>query len=353
MDHLAEEFHGVVDLVVELEDAFDEEDPVAGGPPLGADWLESLDARRQDEPEAVAAEVAAGLDRVEPALIPRALGVWSSALRLLLELETAASLNRWAVRLAEAAGESSTIADLYIRRAYIVADAGDHARALMLAQLAAGVFASLGEPEEMARALVSCGRWFHYLGRTREAIQATEQALERLPEKEILQRFAALHGLGYFYLNGGDVAAAERFAELAEPVATTADHRARLLWLQAAICRKCGRLDQAENKLRLVVEAFRGRHHGETALSSVELLEALLEQAKPAEAWRVCQTLYALFEPLKCYPIIGAALTELLRGGAHGLHLEQVRQVRATISSQRRRNDARARQLWRALAVAD
>ena len=66
-------------LVVEVDagDVEGGETAVSGdpGPSLGAEWLEDLDGRRQTEPEAVIAELAAHLHRVEPALLLRALGI--------------------------------------------------------------------------------------------------------------------------------------------------------------------------------------------------------------------------------------------------------------------------------------
>jgi hypothetical protein len=120
-------------LVVEVDagDVEGGETAVSGdpGPSLGAEWLEDLDGRRQTEPEAVIAELAAHLHRVEPALLPRALGIWGSALRTMIELEAAAYVNRRALRLARAAGDDATVADLLQRRAHIMGDGGDHGRA--------------------------------------------------------------------------------------------------------------------------------------------------------------------------------------------------------------------------------
>ena len=203
-----------VDLVSELEST--EEMPLAEAS-LGVEWLEDLDNRRQIEPEVVAGEIAENLHQVEAALLPRALGVWSSALRLLLELEVAADLNSWALRLAHAADDSATGADLYLRRSYIVADAGYHNQALTLAELAAGIFARRGDQAGKGRALVDCARALHYLGRSRKAIQAAKHTLDLSPSPTI--RLAALQGLGLVHLKLGNLSEAERHAELAEPLA--------------------------------------------------------------------------------------------------------------------------------------
>jgi tetratricopeptide (TPR) repeat protein len=339
-----------VDLVAELEGGGDgDEIPAAVGALLGAEWLAGLDGRRQDAPEVIAGEIAANLHQLEPALLPRALGVWCSALRLVLELEVAADLNSWALRLAKAAGDSATVADLYIRRGYVVADAGNHLQALTLAELATGIFARLDDQAGMGRALVSCGRWLHYLGRIPEAIQAAKHALE-LP-LESPSRVATLQGLGLVYLARGQLDEAEQYAELAEPFATSADHRAKILWLRASICRKNGRLDESAELFRQVVDAFQGSHFGEAALAAVELVRVLLEQGKPGEARKVCRSLFPLLGPLEPNPIISAAFGELLQAGAFGsLSLDLVKRVKAKLEEARR--DVKARRQWRALTVA-
>jgi tetratricopeptide (TPR) repeat protein len=342
-----------VDLVAELEGggAAGGEIPAAVGALLGAKWLAGLDGRRQDAPEVIAGEIVANLHQLEPALLPRALGVWCSALRLVLELEVAADLNTWALRLAKAAGDSATVADLYIRRGYVVADAGNHLQALTFAELATGIFARLDDQVGMGRALVDCGRWLHYLGRIPAAIQAAKRALELLPGTEGEYRFSVLHGLGLIHLNSGKLDEAERDAKFLEPLAKSAEEKAKLLWLRASICRKSGCLDESTALFHQVIEKFRGLHVGEAALAAVELVRVLLEQGKPGEARQVCRSLFPLLEPLEPNPIISAAFGELLQTGAFGsLSLDLVKRVKAKLEDARR--DVKARQQWRALKVA-
>ncbi len=257
------------------------------------------------------------------------------------------------MRLARAGGDSSTVADLYLRRSYIVADAGDHARALTLAELAAGIFARLGDRAREGRALEDAGRWLLYLDRPRESIAARERALELLPESEPRYRLAAFCNLAYGYLAIGAPPGAERCLTSAEPLVSSAatQDRAKVQWLRASICRKLGRLDESERALRQVLEVFRGLHAGEAALVGCDLVRVILEQGKPAEAVRVCQGLRPLLEPLRPNRIVDTALGELLLAGAVGsLSLDLVRRVKATITAQR--NDVRARRAWRALTMA-
>ena len=339
-----------VDLIPELEngDRIAASEPVDGR--LGEEWLDALDSRRQDAPEAVAAEVASHLHQIEAGLLPRALGVWSSALRLTLDLEVAADLNSWALRLAQATGDSVTVADLYIRRGYIAADNGDYRQGLTLSQLAAGVAASLGDLEGEGRALVDCSRTLHYLGRSTEAIKAGKRALELLPESLADNRLTALCTLGSSYLAIGDPIAADELLSSAAPLAdsTGKQDQAKVLWLRASVCRQQGQRQKAERLLRYVVDIFRGLHFGEAALAGVELVRVLLEQGKPGEAQQVCNSLLPLLDPLEQNPIVEAAFGELLRAGARGsLCLALTRQIKASIEGER----TKASRQWRALAV--
>ncbi|MEE8525041.1 MAG: hypothetical protein V3T72_13985 [Thermoanaerobaculia bacterium] len=342
-----------VDLVTELEDGAggDEIPTAAGGAVLGAEWLEDLDGRRLDDPEAVAVEIAASLDQVDAAKLPAALGVWSSVLRLMIDLEAAAYLNRGAVRLARAAGDSWTEADLCLRRSYIVADAGDHGRALTWAKLAAAGFACLGADADEGRALMDCGVFLIYLGGSREAVAALEKALALIPESLPASRLGALQTLGIVSLDLGDVSAAERCAALADPLAVVPQWRAKLLWLRARIARKRGQLEESARLLRQALDIFRTVHIGEAALIAVELVQVTLEQGKPGEARQTCGSLHPLLASLEENPIIGAAVAELAAASFAGsLGLDLVERIKARIKDARA-GDAKARQQWRALAV--
>ncbi len=127
-----------------------------------------------------------------------------------------------------------------------------------------------------------------------------------------------------------------------------------MLWLSASICRKLGQLEEAESHLRRVVAIFRGLHLGEAALAAVELVQLLLERAKPAEARQFCRSLQPLLEPLEQNPIIGAAFGELLLAGFRGsFGVDLCKRIRSRIEDARTRRDAAARRRWRALAVVE
>ncbi len=323
------------------------------GTTLGVGWLEDLDRQRQADPEGVVRELADHIDRIEPALLPRALGIWGSALRTMIEIEAAAYVNRHGCRLAEVAGDDRAVADLYQRRSLIVADAGDHGRALALARLAVGIYLSIGDQAGAGRALMACGRWLYYLGRARAAIKASRQALEILPEDEKEHRLAARHGLAHYYLAAGEPSSAEKEALRAESQAAAAGPRARakLPWLRGSICRQLGRRKEAAGHLQQAVEMLQHLHHGEMLLASLELIRVLLEQDEPEQARQVCSAVYRRIKSRAENPIIAAALLDLLRLDSRALRLDRIRRIEANIRQAQRQKDAKARRAWRALAV--
>ncbi len=323
------------------------------GPTLGAEWLEDLDGRRHTEPETVIRELADHLHQVEPALLPRALGIWGSALWITIELEAAAYVNLRALRLAAAAGDEATVANLLQRRAHIMGDAGDHGRALAFADLAAAIFDRIGDQAGRGRAAVDQSRWLHYLDRPREGDRAAKRALELLPEKSLPRsRFAAYSYRSLCCLDLGEHRRAQGFAEAAEKLPVIPWDRGKLSWIRANIARKLGDRSEAVEHLRRGAETFRTLHYGDTLLISLQLVQALLEDEQPAEALRVCTTMHPLTRPLERNPILSGALAELLRLAVAGrVSLDIVRRVRAKVERERNRKDARARHAWRALAV--
>ncbi len=320
-------------------------------PPLGAQWLDGLDAQRQHQSETVISELAANLDQVEPTLIPRALGIWGSALRTMIEPESAAFVNQRALRLARAAGDSARVADLLQRRAHVIADVGDHTRALALTELAAGVFVRIGDQVGQGRALADCGMWLYYLERPQEAIQAGESALALLPESLPRSRFEAYVIIGRCCLMLRDYTGAQRSVGTAKELSLEPWDRGKLEWFEGSLCRKTAQPIEAEQHLSEAVEIFLGLHYGLAAQVVLELAQVYLEQDRPGDAWRACITLRRLIEPLQRIQIISGVLVDLLRLEAGGLSLDLVKRARAVIEQESQRAEVKARRAWRALKV--
>ena len=307
------------------------------------------------------AELAAHLHQVEAAHLPRALGTWGSALWAQIDLEVAAYLNRRALRLARAAGDAATVADLLQRRGYIMAHGGDHRRALALAEQAGGIFDRIGDRAGRGRAAVDQGLHLYYLRRWRAAIEAHRRAAELLPPQSLPRnRFAAYLGSGFCYLELGDLNRARRSAEDGREILDQAEtqgipddpwDRGRLVWFTGSLCWKMGELCKAEQNFSEAVAIFQRLHYGTTALVLLYLAEVQLEQGKGREAWQTCGAIRPLLRPLERNPIISGALVELLRLGERGLSLDKVQKVRAVIERQSKGRDTGARRAWRALVV--
>jgi tetratricopeptide (TPR) repeat protein len=316
------------------------------GKGVGRDYLDSLDERRYEEPWEVERLVLQDVDDVELPLLPRLLGVAGSALRLAFRQDEAEHAIHAGIGIAREGKDALAVGDLLQRLSYVVADRGEHAEALRIAEKAAILYLRAGDRLGVAKALVDQGIWLYYLDRLREAITTFETALRDLPDCEKRNRFSALQVSGLCHQNLGEIEKALQYLKLAAELTPDKNAEGKLLWLRSSIHRDLGQLDEAMRHLVRTVEIFRDLHHGEAALATCDLARIQLLRGWPADAWRTATTTRALLEPLRHNKIISAALGDLLRCGQAGLTLALVEQVRARIESERRR-----RRGWQLLRV--
>lgn len=304
---------------------------------VGARYLETLDEQRYQEPDEVVRLSRWAVDHVELELLPGLLGVAGSSFRLLLLLDEAEHAISAGIEIAELQGNRGVAGSLLQRLAYVMADRGEHAEALRLAEDAAFVHLRSGDRVAVGKALVDQGIWLHYLGRHRESIEVHKGALAHLPEEPSRNRFTAFQCMGLAHQKLGELESALDCVLAAQEAAAgmeTGAH-AKLAWLHARIHADLGRLDLAASLLRDVIETFRHLHYGEAALATCELVRVQLLQHRPTEALHAALSMRALLEPLRHHKIISAAIGDLLRSAQTGLTLALVEQVKARIESER------------------
>ncbi|HEX9734004.1 MAG TPA: tetratricopeptide repeat protein [Thermoanaerobaculia bacterium] len=316
------------------------------GKGVGRDYLDSLDERRYEEPWEVERLALQDVDDVELPLLPRLLGVAGSALRLLIRLDEAEHAIHAGIGISLEREDQMAVGDLLQRLAFVVADRGEYADALGIAERAAILYLRTGDRIGVAKALVDQGIWLYYLGRPQEAIIAFESALRDLPARATLHRFTALQDLGLCHQILGDVEKALRYLSAAEELTPNANAEGKLSWFRSSIHRDLGQLEEAESQLCRTVEIFRGLHHGEAALTTCDLVRIQLLRGRPGDAYLTATSMRALLEPLRHNKVISAALGDLLRCGQAGLTLALVEQVRARIESERKRKQA-----WQLLRI--
>ncbi len=318
------------------------------GSGVGAPFLDTLDQQRYRDPGEVVKLALWAVDHVELDLLPRLLGVTGSAWRLMILLDEATHAIHAGIEIAQERGDQPAVGNLLQRLSYVVADRGDRAEALRLAERAAMINLRSGDQFALGKALVAQGIWLYYLGRSEEAIETQKSALDQLQPGPSRPRCAAFQCMGGAQQQLGNLDAALENVIAAQEAAVGNEDwaKAKLLWLRARIHGDLEELDQAASLLGEVVAMFRELHYGETALATCELVRIQLLLGRPADSYRTATSMRALLDPLHHNQIISAAIADLLRSGRAGLTLGLIERVMARIEVERQRN-----QVWRSLRV--
>lgn len=189
---------------------------------LGADFLDTLDQQRYQEPAEVLSLALWAIDHIEKALLPKLLGVAGSALRLMILLDEAQHTICVGIRIAQHQGDRAAVGKLLQRLSYVIADQGDHREALRLSERVALVFLRCGETSALGKALVDQGVWLYYLNRFEESIETHRAALSQLPTDSARNRCTAYQCLGSSYREQGNPQEALRYVKEAESIAESA-----------------------------------------------------------------------------------------------------------------------------------
>ncbi len=313
---------------------------------LGSDYLELLDKERYEKAEWVTQQALWAVNHIKLPLLPRLLGVAGSTYRMQFLLREACHTLLAGLTLARERHNPLAEANLLQRLAYVVADDGDHAQALRLAEESAWRFLRHGDRAGMGTALVDQGMWLYYLDRSAEAIEVQKMALEMLPKTMLRSRCTAFQGLALYYRRQGDLPQAMEYASRAGEMAQGLPRwlSSRLAWLQGEISEEMGDLGAAETVLSEVVEVFHELHLAEAAVATCDLARIQLLQGRPTAAYETTRSMLVLLEPLRHERIVSAAIAELIREGRQGLTLALVEQVKARIQALRKDPEA-----WAAL----
>ena len=314
-------------------------------------WLAELDQLRYEDPSEALAQLEGNAHRVPRELGPLFLGVCGSSYRTLAgrstrpdqKLKKAEDHILFGQWVANRLGAPTARADLDLRLSYVVADRGDYAKALSIAERACGIFDRAGDATGRGKALADQGQYLIYLKRHQEAAHAYSIALRLIPAEEVRYRFSCFQALGLCSLRADAPEEALKFAELAGQQIPGRWFEAKLRWLQSKICLALSDLAEAERHAQSTTEIFFRLHYGEAALASCELVSIQLLQGRAEAAWDTAARARQLVLPLSENRVVAAAIAELLRGGQEALTLERVEKVRSAIEEARERRD------WRSL----
>ncbi len=290
-------------------------------PKLAATYLRELDSLHYADARLVRDQAIAAVRHIPRSLLPRLLGVYASALRLLEKHNGAQHALTTGLELAMAQDDVSTIGDLWQRFAFVVADSGNYQRALAISERAERIHVRVGDDIAIGKTLIDQGIWLYYLDWPLESIELHLAALPRLLHDPQLRRSraTALQTLGFNYLKLQDLDRAEAYAAQARQEASELGPWVfgGILWLQADIATARGRYEEAEGFFREAVEIFSPTSAGQAALASIELVRSLLLQGRDREAHETAKAMARLVELLhrKKNRVAEAALTELIRCG--------------------------------------
>ncbi len=293
----------------------------AGERHLGADYLERLDSLRYTDARLARSQALAAVDRVEPGLLPRLLGVYASALRMLGELRGAQKALALGLELADAGGDRAAVAELWQRFAYVVGEYGSYARALLISERAMSLFAKAGDFEGVAKTLVDQGKWLLYLGRHRSSCDLLQAALRCLPASLLRSKAAAFQLLGLNHLEVGELDAASTCAEAAKREAVRSNEpwlTSGVLWLEVKIALRQDDFVKAAGCFREAIGTFLPISPLETSLEAIDLLRVLAFEGFEAEMLVTAQALVPLVRALSGNPEAQSVVAELVRGGMEG-----------------------------------
>ncbi len=305
-------------LVTEVVQRAAGEEPTA--PRHDADYLQELDSLRYVDARLAREQVIDAAQHVSRSLLPRLLGVYASALRLLEDHDGAQHALTTGLELATGNENRSAVADLWQRMAYVVADRGNYQRALVISERAEKIHGRVGDEIGVTKTLVDQGLWLCYLDRPQESIDLHLEALPCLLHDSRLRRCrtSVLQTLGVNCLKLRELVRAEAYAAQAGKEACELESwvYGGILWLQADIAKARRRYEEAEGFLREAVEVFSPLSAGQAALASIELVRSLVLQGRNGEAYQTSKAMATLLEPLrKKNNVAESALTQLIRCG--------------------------------------
>ncbi len=307
--------------------------------------IRELDAHRYRDANEAVASARGDLIKVGAGLLPPAwgvplLGVYGSALRMTDAYDPALQTLVAALEAVEPKRDLATLGDLLRRLSYVVAGrSADHRRAHALARRATDCYVQLCNRNRVGKTFFDRGLWLYKLGELEEAVRMQLAALNYLDDDKHRHRFGALHGLGIYHRELGDLERAECYADRARELLPHVGSwlEANLSWLDARIAIDRRKLESAEELLRRTIDGVSSISSEAAALATTELVRVLLLQDQPEAAHDTAKTMVSYIIPLEDRsPAAAAAALDLLRCGqaGYGVDLKMVDQVAATLETE-------------------
>lgn len=313
-------------------------------PHVAIGWLEWLDETRYDDPKRVLRTAEAAVFSVQQEGLPRLLGIWASACRLLCRHEEAFLTLREAFRLARAGGDRLEEADLLLREASLVSStSANYSTALNIVERAGALFARNGDMNGLGRALVKQGLFLIYLDRSTESEVAFESALALLDIANRRDRIASLQLLGLIAHKQGRPVDTLDFSKKAMSLASTRYEIGKLQWLNGCAYAELGQWAQADEAFLDAQKQLLKPSPVDAALSVCDHVRLLIRSNRIFDARQHISMMRRLMEPLANNVIASAAIRDLVRSEQEGrqLTLELIQRIAKRVEESRRTNARR------------
>lgn len=282
--------------------------------------LAAFDALRIENPRRALLRAKSLIPNTPDSQLPRLLGIYASACRVLGRLDEAQMVLARALKLAQERDDPEAVAELVQRSSYVAAHRGQLESALALSEKATLLYVALGDLVGVGKTQVDQGNWLFHLDRDPEAIEVYCSAVRYLPAaSERLDvrrnRYSALMNLAVSYQRTGDLESARDWAAQARGCSEGIGPGllARAAAFQGSLAERCGRNAEAEEFFLQALEMYRPIAPIDAALCSVDVVRVQLRAGRTAEAYETAKAMTSLIGPLEHDRVAAAAVTEVIR----------------------------------------
>ena len=283
---------------------------------LGRVWLEEMDEQRYTDAPGVVMEFDQHLEEIEPELVPLALGVLGSALRLDFWYARAERCIQLGQECADEVLDHSTAGDLHLRMTMVKWDKGEQDEAFAQNGLAFARFLEAGDEVGEARATVDKAGLLLYRGEFARSIKVVAPALDRLPKNR--NKAAALYGLAHCHMQLGNLERANRFLVRVLEMPLSTLYLGKTKWSLGSLRYLEKNYNAAASCLFEARELIRELAPVDSALITIDLCEVFLTAGEIGQAKAEARGMMQFIEPLR-------ARTPLAEAAARGLALAGTR----------------------------
>ena len=290
---------------------------------LGRVWLEEMDEQRYTDAPGVVMEFDQHLEEIEPELVPLALGVLGSALRLDFWYARAERCIQLGQECADEVLDHSTAGDLHLRMTMVKWDKGEQDEAFAQNGLAFARFLEAGDEVGEARATVDKAGLLLYRGEFARSIKVVAPALDRLPKNR--NKAAALYGLAHCHMQLGNLERANRFLVRVLEMPLSTLYLGKTKWSLGSLRYLEKNYNAAASCLFEARELIRELAPVDSALITIDLCEVFLTAGEIGQAKAEARGMMQFIEPLR-------ARTPLAEAAARGLALAGTRAEGFTVA---------------------